>query len=246
MNSMRIIGPGRAGRSLALAMTEVGWDVADIVGRGGPLASAAQGVDVLVVATGDDAVATVAGSVDQVDTTLVVHLSGSLGLDVLAPHKRRASMHPLMTLPDPYTGKGRLLSGIAFAADGDPAVAQVIAALGGETLNVDPADRALYHATAAIASNHLVALAGQVERLAASIGVPLHAYLALMAASLENVELAGSAARALTGPAARGDLNTIARHLAALPAGEVDTYKAMAREAMRLAGRDPNLLEDTQ
>ena len=243
---LRIVGPGRAGGALAAALGRSGWQVLGLLGRDDPVAPAAHGTDLLVIATPDAAIAEVAAAVEPDEGAVVAHLAGSLGLDVLAPHKRRASMHPLMTLPDPYTGKGRLLSGIAFAADGDPAVAQVIAALGGETLNVDPADRALYHATAAVASNHLVALAGQVERLAASIGVPLHAYLALMAASLENVELAGSAARALTGPAARGDLNTIARHLAALPAGEVDTYKAMAREAMRLAGRDPNLLEDTQ
>lgn len=153
-------------------------------------------------------------------------------------------MHPLMTLPDPSLGAERLISSIGFAVEGDRGVEQVVSALGGQTLHVAPENRALYHAAAAIASNHLVALAGQVERIANEIGVPMGAYLELMRASLDNVRSTGSAADALTGPAARGDLTTIWRHLDALPEAETDLYLALARESMKLAGRDPDLLRE--
>ena len=58
------------------------------------------------------------------------------------------------------------------------------------------ADRARYHAAACVASNHLVALLGQVERLAADAGVPLEAFLPLVRATLDNVDELGPARRA--------------------------------------------------
>ena len=86
MHSIRIIGPGRAGTSLAAALSARGWEFAGFCGRHDDLSGAAQGVDVLVIATPDDAIAEVAAAVVPAAGTTVVHLSGSLGLDALAPH----------------------------------------------------------------------------------------------------------------------------------------------------------------
>ncbi len=58
-----------------------------------------------------------------------------------------------------------------------------------------------------------------------------------MRASVDNVEALG-AADALTGPVARGDADTVARHLDALPPDERAAYRALAAEAMRVSGRD--------
>jgi predicted short-subunit dehydrogenase-like oxidoreductase (DUF2520 family) len=230
---VRIVGPGRAGRSLAGALDRVGgWDVAPVVGRDGDVVGAAGGVDLLVIATPDRTVASVAASVEAVPTTVVAHLSGSLGLDVLDGHPRRASVHPLMALPDPAVGEQRLRAGGWFAVDGDPLAAEVVESLGGRSFGV--ADRVTYHAAACIASNHLVALMGQVERVAAAAGVPLEAYLELARGSLDDV--AGLGPRgAITGPAARGDEETLARHRAALDPSERAAYDAMAALAARLA-----------
>ena len=101
---------------------------------------------------------------------------------------------------------------------------------------VSAENRAAYHAAAVVASNHLVALLGQTERIAASVGVPLEAFLELAAASVDNVRRLG-AAGALTGPAARGDEDTIRAHLEALEPAERDSYSAVAELARRLAGR---------
>ena len=101
---------------------------------------------------------------------------------------------------------------------------------------VDAADRVRYHAAACVASNHLVALLGQVERLAAHAGVPFEAFLPLVTGTVENVDELGPAG-ALTGPVARGDDETVARHVDALPDDERDTYEALVREARRLAGQ---------
>ncbi len=81
MHSIRIIGPGRAGTSLAAALSARGWAFAGFLGRHDEVARAAEGVDLLVIATPDDAVADVAAAVSPVPGTTLVHLSGSLGLD---------------------------------------------------------------------------------------------------------------------------------------------------------------------
>lgn len=235
---LRVVGPGRAGASVAGALGEVGWQVLPALGRADDLSGAARDVDVLVVATPDLAVAATAAAIEPVAGTVVVHLAGSLTLDVLAPHTRRASLHPLVPLPDARTGAARLQQGMWFAVAGSgPAelavVQRAVDDLGGHAVTVADADRARYHAAACIAANHLVALLGQVERVATPIGVPLEAYLALAQASLDDVGRVGAAA-ALTGPVARRDWDTVARHVAALPADERPAYLALALAAHRL------------
>lgn len=238
---MRIIGPGRAGTSLHRALRSVGWSVHPLVGRDGDLRSAGQGADVVVIATDDGSIGAVAGTIEPGDA-VVLHLSGSRGLDELAPHRRRAAVHPLLSLPNAEVGADRLRSGGWFAVAGDPMAATMVEALGGRSFPIADDDRALYHATACVASNHVVALLGQVERLAAVAGVPVEAFLDLTAGSVANVAALG-AGPALTGPAARGDLETIERHRAALPADELNLYDALVVAARRLAGRadDPPL-----
>jgi predicted short-subunit dehydrogenase-like oxidoreductase (DUF2520 family) len=235
--TVRVIGPGRAGGSMAAALGTAGWQVLEVIGREAPpeaTRDAARDVDAVIVATSDAAVADVAAAIDPVESTVVVHLAGSLGLDVLAPHPRRAAVHPLVAMPDPGVGAARLLAGAWFAVAGDPLAWRIVADLGGRAFEVADADRARYHAAAVIASNHVVALLGQAERVAATAGVPFEAYLDLVRATIDNVAALGPAA-ALTGPAARGDDATIARHIEALDPSERATYEAVALEARRLA-----------
>ena len=204
------------------------------LGRGDDVRAAAHDVDLLVIATPDGAIGEVAASVEPVERTVVAHLAGSVGLDVLAPHRRRAVIHPLVALPDADTGARGLRAGAWFAVTGDELALQVVRDLGGRSLPVADGDRAAYHAAACIASNHLVALLGQAERVAASAGVPLDALLDLVRATVDNVATLGPAA-ALTGPVARGDWATVDRHLAALDPSERPAYEAMAAAARRLS-----------
>jgi predicted short-subunit dehydrogenase-like oxidoreductase (DUF2520 family) len=230
---LRVIGPGRAGRALALALAQAGWRVGPVLGRHDDIAGAASGVDLLVIATPDSTIATVAAAVEPVPSTVIAHLAGSLGLDVLAPHPRRAALHPLVAMPSPEVGAERLTAGAWFAVAGDDLVREVVEDLGGRPFAVADEDRAAYHAAAVIASNHLVALLGQVERVAATVGAPFEAYLDLVRATVDNVAALGPTA-ALTGPVARGDEATIERHLAALDPSERDAYRAMVALARRL------------
>ena len=237
MRTVRFIGPGRAGRSLASALASCGWEVAGFLGRGDDVGAAAAGVDVLCISTPDDAVAAVARAVRPEAGTVVMHLSGSLGLEVLSPHPRRAALHPLVPLPDPDDGCRRLLGGVTFAVAGDPVVGRMVDSLGGRAVTVADADRATYHAAACIAANHVVALLGQVERVAASVGLPLDAFLDLTRAAVDDVDRLGPR-RALTGPAARGDWATLTRHGRALAPEERPAYNAGVGLAVRLAAAE--------
>lgn len=227
----RIIGPGRAGAALARALTEAGWRVDGPLGRDHDAATATTGTPLVLLAVPDGAVAEVASSLAPGEA-VVAHVAGALGLDVLAPHERVASLHPLVALPDADLG-ARRLRGAWFATAGDPFVASVVDVLGGRSFAVADADRTAYHATAAIAANHLVALLGQVERLAARVDVPLEAYLDLARGALDDVAEVGPV-QALTGPVARGDRETVARHLAALPEDERALYALLSAAAERL------------
>ena len=243
----RVIGPGRAGRALTLALQRVGWTVRPALGRGAALSAAADGVDLLIIATPDSTVAPVAAEVSPSPDTVVVHLAGSLGLDVLGDHPRRGALHPLVSLADPEAGADRLCGGAWFAVAGDPLVTRVVEDLGGRSIPIADEHRAKYHAAATIAANHLVALLGQVERIAAEAGAPFEAYLDLVRMTVDNVAALGPAA-ALTGPVRRGDWATVAQHLAAIAEPERRAYEAMSDSAARLVGtptssRPANLAE---
>lgn len=241
---LRVIGPGRAGRSLARALSGAGWDVVGFVGRHDDPADAASGTDLVVIATPDDVVAEVAAAIVPVPAAVVAHLAGSLGLDALGDHPRRAAVHPLVPLPDPVLGAERLAAGGTwFAVAGDAVAHRVVDDLGGRSFSVADEDRPAYHAAAVVASNHLVALLGQVERIAVDLQVPAEAFVDLARATLDNVAALGPAA-ALTGPAFRGDWATVAAHLAALDHREHDAYRALAAAARRLVdgrGLPPDL-----
>ena len=229
MSSVRVVGPGRAGTALSRGLAAAGWTVLEPSRRGDDPGAAAQDVDLLVIATPDAAVAEVAAAIRPAASTVVVHLAGSLGLDALAPHERRAAVHPLRSIPSGDTD----LRGAWFAVAGDPLANRVVEDLGGHAVAVDDDHRAAYHAAACIASNHLVALLAQAERVAARAGVPLAAYLDLVRATVDNVAALGPAA-ALTGPAARGDWATIERHRAVLDDDDRHAYDALVVECVKL------------
>src|SRR5687768_12339428 len=125
MPTLRVIGTGRAGSSVEEALRRVGWGVRPALHHGDDLRSAAEGCDLLVLAVPDAAVAEVARHVGPSTATVVAHLAGSLGPDVLGDHPRRAALHPVVALPDRATGADRL-AGAWFAVAGDALALEVV------------------------------------------------------------------------------------------------------------------------
>jgi predicted short-subunit dehydrogenase-like oxidoreductase (DUF2520 family) len=254
-----LVGPGRAGTSIALALVRAGWQPVGVAGRAGesdslrhavarlgvaavPVAAAGAGATLVVIATPDAAIDAVARDLapNLESGALVIHLSGARGLDALSaitelrPDCAIGALHPLQTFAAPDQAR---VAGAWAAVTGPPEVADLARDLDLHPFVVDDDRRAAYHAAAVVASNHLVALLGQVERLADAAGVPFDAFVPLIETTVANCSGRGPAA-ALTGPAARGDLATVAAHLEALPDHERDTYRALALAALVLSGRD--------
>ena len=183
----------------------------------------------------DDALIDTAARLDVDETTVVAHCAGSRTLDVLAPHHRVASLHPLVALPNAQVGARRLV-GATYCVAGDAVVIDLVDTLGGRCIAISDERRAAYHATACVAANHVVALMGHVARLAAHSGLELADFVSLTKSSLDDVVALGPDA-ALTGPASRGDLVTIDAHIAAIPEDERSTYVALANAALTMADR---------
>jgi predicted short-subunit dehydrogenase-like oxidoreductase (DUF2520 family) len=237
-----------AGRAAGAASTialaaRLGADARDV-------ADAGRGADLVVVATPDAAIAdAAAASAPGVEPgALVVHLSGACGLEeldklhVARPDVEVGALHPLQSLPGAALG-ARRLAGSWCAVEGPSSVERLAVSLGMRPFRVASAQRAAYHAAATIASNHLVALVAQAARVAASAGVPPEALGPLLRATLENLDSLGPEA-ALTGPVARGDVDTVVRHLRALPVEERDAYVSMALAALKVTGRDDPALRE--
>lgn len=232
----RVIGTGRAATSFTSALSAAGWSFTEPIRRGEDVAGATHDVDVVLIATSDDAIADVAAAIEPDDSCAVVHLSGSLGPGPLAGHSRRAVVHPLVALPDGTRGAARLVGAwFGVSAVRDPVADRIVTDLDGRVVEIADDAWACYHAAAAIAANHLVALLGQAERVGAMAGLPLAALMDLARGSLEDVAELGPA-EALTGPVRRGDTATIERHLGALPADEREAYRTMSVQAARLLG----------
>lgn len=223
---------------------------------------------ILILAVPDDALRDVANQVARLGAApapcVALHLSGALSTDVLTPLHTAGftvgSLHPLQTVADPWSGAERL-RGCAYAVAGEPgaltAARRLVAALDGRPLVIPPALRPLYHAAAVFASNYVLAAAAAVARTLAEAGISeqdaVAAALPLMRGTMDNVEQLGLGA-ALTGPVARGDVDTVRLHLSRLSPRERRLYSALGLETVQLAravGLDPDraaalesLLED--
>ena len=238
-----LVGPGRLGTLVAHALTASGIPVVRVAGgsapsrarlqaalagvRDVPLEEVAQGVDLVVVATPDGAIAEVVDHLVRADALDeshgVIHLAGVHGL---APLRRAglagariAALHPVVTAPVGTTDP-TLLHGVAWAVTtvaGDRAWAHaIVEGLGGDAFDVPEEDRVRYHAALALASNAVGAAVVAARRLLTVMG-PVDAARVLAPIAHASVDAAAAAgAGALTGPVVRGDVATVAAHLAAL------------------------------
>lgn len=164
---------------------------------------------------------------------LVAHTSGRFGTAVLEPARRSGAiplaLHPAMTFTGMSLDLTRLPDctfGVTAPAAVLPVAQALVVEMGAEPVVIEEADRVVYHAALAHASNHLVTIAAQSTQLLGTIGVerPDRLLGPLMRASLENALAAGEGA--LTGPVARGDAGTVAAHAAALTEAPADVRRA--------------------
>jgi predicted short-subunit dehydrogenase-like oxidoreductase (DUF2520 family) len=254
-----VIGAGRVGTALAVALRRAGHRIAaasavssasrervDRYLSGTPVLQPADVIaaaDLVLLTVPDDALAGLVRGLTATGAPLagrmLAHTSGRHGLAVLEPASDLGALplalHPVMT----FTGRADdadKLAGVSFGVTAPtvlrPAAEVLVMEMGGEPVFIAEADRGLYHAALAGAANHLVTQVVQAEDLLTRAGVaqPARMLGPLLSAALDNALRFGDAG--LTGPVARGDAETVAGHVDALRADAPEAlpaYLALAR-----------------
>lgn len=253
-----LVGPGRAGMSLAMATVAAGHDVVAVVGR--TVESSERGAamvdsvpltmgralpeaDLLLIAVRDGAIAAVASGLagDVAGIEAAVHVSGLTSVAALGRLRDAGlnvgSFHPLQTLPTPEAGAARL-AGAFIAVTAESPLQQQLEALavdlGATPFLLEDTAKPLYHAGAAAAANFPLAALAMAADMFAEAGVPWAAARPLVEAVVANAFELGPRA-ALTGPVARGDTETVAAQLRAVEAGTPQWLAPFARFVDALA-----------
>jgi predicted short-subunit dehydrogenase-like oxidoreductase (DUF2520 family) len=224
IESIRIVGAsGRVGSAVSARLTERGLRIGD----GDP--------ELVLLCVPDRAIAAVA---DEIEIgPWIAHVSGATPLGALDPHSRRFGLHPLQSFSK-ARGPEQLddVCG-AVTAESDEALAfgfWLAEMLGLQPFELDDANRAAYHAGAAFASNYLVTLRAAARSLLEAAGAPPEALDPLIQGVMDN-------GFELTGPIARGDWETVERHLSVIRAerpGLEELYLALASATATLAGTE--------
>ena len=210
---VRVIGRGRVGSAVAARLDARGVTVTE------------ESADLVILCVPDRVISDVARTIPE--GPWIAHVSGATPLAALDPHARRFSMHPLQTFtrtrgPEQLDGAWAAITGDSDEArDGARWLAEI---LGLKPFPIADADRVIYHAGAAIASNYLVTLYRAASRLLTLAGAPPEALVPLMMRTIEN-------GFELTGPIARGDWQVVDAHVAEIArrAPElVPMYEALA------------------
>jgi len=258
-----LIGPGRAGVGLALALARAGYSVrlhgrnkkslpAPLrltVGDGGKPPPWLGETDVVILTVRDDAITPLATSLANSraisERHVVLHLSGVQGQEALGPlvasRAALGSFHPLQTIVEPELAAARL-KGAWAAVEGMPRAVEagerIAKDLGMRPFRIATKSKAIYHAGAVFASNYLVVVEAIAQRLLRHAGLSdADAWAALrplVEGTFENLSR-HEPREALTGPVVRGDTATIVRHLESLAVDDAKLYRALGRAALELA-----------
>jgi predicted short-subunit dehydrogenase-like oxidoreductase (DUF2520 family) len=214
-----VVGAGRVGSAVGARLAE--RIPTSTTGRELEVGEA----DLVLLCVPDRAIADVAAVIEP--GPWLAHTSGARTLAELAPHERRFSVHPLQTFtrsrgPEQLDGAWAAVSGETEEALAAGFTLARLLAL--RPFELDDEERPAYHAAAAIASNFLVTLHWAAAELFRAAGAPPEALEPLMRRTIEN-------GFELTGPIARGDWETVERHIAEIRARRPQLeamYRALA------------------
>ena len=241
-----IIGAGRLGGALAIALSKRGCEIENLAGRNlekaERIAASVEpkpqiilsgefsliSSDVIFITTQDSEIAAVARRLRETlaHQPVVFHTSGALSSDVLKNLKvigcPTGSLHPLVSVSDPVVGAGKF-AGAYFCVEGEAAAVKIgraiVGKLGGNSFSIAAKFKTLYHASAVTACGHLVALIDAAIEMLTKCGLAeAEAQKILLPLIKSTVENleTQSTAESLTGTFARADIPTFEKHLAAL------------------------------
>jgi predicted short-subunit dehydrogenase-like oxidoreductase (DUF2520 family) len=234
-------------------LSDVGSALAGVLGSTGNIPDILSESQVVIISVRDARIPEVAKRLadekrlrpDQV----VLHTSGNHpAAEMLSAVKNLVrgvgTLHPLIAVTD-APGTLENLADASFGIEGDPEATRMaqrlVRKMGGRALALKADSMSLYHAAAVMASNYVVALADIARSLLVTAGIPeadaASALVPLMTSAVRNVAEVGLPS-AMTGPAVRGDVGSIERHVSALESKSpemLDLYRRLGREVLRIA-----------
>ena len=241
-----IIGIGRLGGALAIALAKKGYEIENLVARKKENAGKIAGFivpkpkillseklnkitsDIIFITTQDFEIENVADSLAQnlQNKTFVFHTSGSLSSEILSKLKeigcKIGSIHPLVSISDAVLGAERFKDAYFCVEGDDEAVKiakEIVENLGGKSFSIETKYKTLYHASAVTACGHLVAVIDVALEMLEKCGLDEAAGREILLPLVKSTVKNlehQTTARALTGTFARADAETLQRQIAIL------------------------------
>ena len=267
MKTISIIGLGRVGGALAIALDRAGFSLDHLVYRTTPPRAELARLpgkllpfakietidsDLVLIATEDQQLGLVAEGLSRLAdlSKIVLHLSGSLSSDVLDILRSRGvavgSMHPLVSISDALLGADRFANAY-FCVEGDPDAVSagklLVDSLKGNSFTIESRLKPLYHSAAVMASGHVTALFDAAVETLSKCGLGAEAarsvLFPLLESTIANLRVQ-TPSNALTGPFVRGDIEAFIRHLDAF---EGTVYENTRNVYLALAERSVRMAE---
>lgn len=199
--------------------------------------------DMIAITVNDDQISNVADEIYSLDMDLshkyFFHMSGVYSSDLLKKLSSHVfSLHPLKAFPK-VEGSRKHFAEIYFSIEhADAFISKWLSDLALNVFNIKADQKTRYHAAAVILSNYLVAIVDyglkQMEAIGVDEELARQAMWPLIQDTLANVEKLGTH-KALTGPIARGDVETVKRHLESFDNGNDLLYRALGSYTLTLA-----------
>jgi rfaE bifunctional protein nucleotidyltransferase chain/domain len=254
-----VIGLGRVGGAMLTLLKDSGHVPVWVVSsrpqpKGIPvhadIPDTPEGAQVVFIAVPDSHIRNIADRISAVwdrscKDIVFFHFSGLLTSDELSALSGSGaaigSLHPLQSITGAADAR-QILRGSIFTFEGMEGAARIardiVDSIGAIMMTISGEDKVLYHASAVVASNYLVALLHQASVIIEKVGMDLSHLMPLIKGTLSNIEKYGG--KALTGPIARGDWATVAGHIKALLEQFPDimpSYLELGRYTAHMAGR---------
>jgi predicted short-subunit dehydrogenase-like oxidoreductase (DUF2520 family) len=270
--AVSIIGSGRLGTTLGVALLHRGYSIQSLVARRVQSAhKAARLLDaesqvlaakelqslkpahVFLITVPDDQIAIVAEEMGRLEfNATALHTSGALSSEVLAPLRKKGwhtgSIHPLLSV----SKAGDPIEGAFWSVEGDKSAVRlgktIVQDLGGRSFFIRSEDKPLYHAAAVMVSGNVTALFDVALGMLGDCGIKRRTarsiLLPLIASTVRNLETKDPA-QALTGTFSRGDLETVKRHLAAIKDNQdaLELYRLLGKRSLKLTKEHPQITQ---
>lgn len=264
------IGAGKVGIAFGIYLYRKGFEIAgyfsrnfESAKRGARLTNSkafdkigdlAKGANIIFITTNDDEISKVCNLLVEQDVLtngqILVHMSGAASSKILKKAKQKGcfvySLHPLQAFAEINKAVADLENTV-FSIEGDiekiDMIENILKVTGNKYFKLTSEQKSIYHASACVVSNYLVALMDYGLSLFESIGIDkgdgYKALYPLIEGTIRNIYNLGTEA-ALTGPIARGDIETINKHIESLMTivpDKLETYKTLGLMTLAVAER---------